>query len=265
MMDVPLAASDHGWGFHSRAVTDEAPSENMSSSADVPVDEDAAGDGGWSIPKLQARYGSDSGILWSKRKKKEKRNKKSKLKNSLFGAVWIYCQLWLCITSLQHPRTLKWDKACGRFQITAFDWWFSNFSSSKVTALRSCVAYCRPTRLLLGLSGHRFDCEIGHSKASAPQSSFLLCFVTTTVSILHIHSLIWVSALRSCLYISPNSAAALMATGKTVFKRCDQRRRRGEVFPSICLHVEFDPSFVKWLSWVLGYVWWIKQLRNLSW
>lgn len=46
MMDVPLAASDHGWGFHSRAVTDEAPSENMSSSADVPVDEDAAGDGG---------------------------------------------------------------------------------------------------------------------------------------------------------------------------------------------------------------------------
>lgn len=46
MMDVALAASDHGWGFHSRAVTDEALSENMSSSADVLADKDAAGNGG---------------------------------------------------------------------------------------------------------------------------------------------------------------------------------------------------------------------------
>lgn len=51
------------------------------------------------------------------------------------------------------------------------------------------------------LSGHRFDCEIGHSKPSAPQSSFLLCFVTTTVSILHTQSPIAASAPRSCLYI----------------------------------------------------------------
>lgn len=45
-MDVVLAANEHGWGFHSRAVTDEALSENMSSSADVPADKGAAGDGG---------------------------------------------------------------------------------------------------------------------------------------------------------------------------------------------------------------------------
>lgn len=45
MMDVVLAASNHGWGFHSRAVTDEALSENMSSPADAPADKDAAGDG----------------------------------------------------------------------------------------------------------------------------------------------------------------------------------------------------------------------------
>lgn len=46
MTDVALAASEHGWGFHSRAVTDEALSENMSSPADVPADKDAAWDRG---------------------------------------------------------------------------------------------------------------------------------------------------------------------------------------------------------------------------
>lgn len=63
MMDVALAASGHGWGFRSRAVTDEALSEHMSSSADVPADKDAAGDGGRSIPKLPVRYGSDSRVV----------------------------------------------------------------------------------------------------------------------------------------------------------------------------------------------------------
>lgn len=42
MMDVTLATSEHGWGFHSRAVTDEALSQSMSSSAD----KDAAWDRG---------------------------------------------------------------------------------------------------------------------------------------------------------------------------------------------------------------------------
>lgn len=42
MMDVTLAASEHGWGFHSRAVTDEALSHDMSSSTDKPADKDAA-------------------------------------------------------------------------------------------------------------------------------------------------------------------------------------------------------------------------------
>lgn len=60
-----LAASDHGWGFHSRAVTDEALSENMSSPADAPADKDGMqlGMDADQFPKLPARYGSDSGIL----------------------------------------------------------------------------------------------------------------------------------------------------------------------------------------------------------
>lgn len=81
---------------------------------------------------------------------------------------------------------------------------FKTFAAAKFLVRRSCCT-CVGQRglihLLLGISGHHFDCEIGHSKPSAPQSSFLLCFVTTTVSISHIQSLIWVSALRSCLYI----------------------------------------------------------------
>lgn len=59
-------------GFHSRAVTDEALSQNMSSSADAPADKDAAWDGGWSIPRMPARYGSDSGFLWSLKQKTNK-------------------------------------------------------------------------------------------------------------------------------------------------------------------------------------------------
>lgn len=44
MIDITLAASKHGWGFHSSAVIDKALSENVSSSADLPVDKDAAWD-----------------------------------------------------------------------------------------------------------------------------------------------------------------------------------------------------------------------------
>lgn len=44
----------------------------MSSSADLPVDKDAAWDWDWSIPKLPARRGSDSGTLVCEVKKKKK-------------------------------------------------------------------------------------------------------------------------------------------------------------------------------------------------
>lgn len=83
---------------------------------------------------------------------------------------------------------------------------FKTFTAAKLQSYNSCCT-CVVQRglihLLLGVCGHHFDCETGHSKPSAPQNSFLLCFVTTTVSILHIQSLIWVSALKSCLYIPP--------------------------------------------------------------
>lgn len=46
VMDVTPATSEHGWGFHSRAVTDEALSQNMSSTADAPAAKDAAWDRG---------------------------------------------------------------------------------------------------------------------------------------------------------------------------------------------------------------------------
>lgn len=45
MIDIILAVSKHhGWGFHSSAVIDKALSEKVSSSADLPVDKDAAWD-----------------------------------------------------------------------------------------------------------------------------------------------------------------------------------------------------------------------------
>lgn len=44
MIDITLAVSKHGWGFHSSTVIDKALSENVSSSADLPVDKDAAWD-----------------------------------------------------------------------------------------------------------------------------------------------------------------------------------------------------------------------------
>lgn len=69
MIDITLAVSKHGWGFHSSTVIDKALSENVSSSADLPVDKDAAWDWDWSIPKLPTRHGSDSSTLFCEVKK----------------------------------------------------------------------------------------------------------------------------------------------------------------------------------------------------
>lgn len=52
-------------------VIDKALSGNVSSSADLPVDKDAAWDWDWSIPKLPARHGSDSGTWFCEAKKKK--------------------------------------------------------------------------------------------------------------------------------------------------------------------------------------------------
>lgn len=69
MIDTTLAVSKHGWGFHSSAVIDKALSENVSTSADLPVDKDAAWDWDWSIPKLPTRRGYDSSTLFCQVKK----------------------------------------------------------------------------------------------------------------------------------------------------------------------------------------------------
>lgn len=69
MIDITLAVSKHGWGFHSSTVIDKALSENVSSSADLPVDKDAAWDWDWSIPKLPTRHGYDGGTLFREVKK----------------------------------------------------------------------------------------------------------------------------------------------------------------------------------------------------
>lgn len=108
---------------------------------------------------------------------------------------------WACSIP-GHKRELK--RAAG-FQITALARCFLKLlhQQSWRAALAWHTCGLRQTRLLLGSSGHRSDCEIGHSKPSAPQSGFLLCFVTTTVSILRTQSPIAASALRSCLYIPP--------------------------------------------------------------
>ncbi|MEQ2177582.1 hypothetical protein GOODEAATRI_005015 [Goodea atripinnis] len=44
MIDTTLAASEHGWGFHSSGVIDKTLSENVSASADLPVDRDTVWD-----------------------------------------------------------------------------------------------------------------------------------------------------------------------------------------------------------------------------
>lgn len=76
-----------------------------------------------------------------------------------------------------------------------------------------CLMYANSTRLILParLRPLYFESEIRYSKHSPLQSSFLLCFVTTIVSISRFQSLISVSALSSCLYMSPNRVEALMA------------------------------------------------------
>lgn len=38
MIDTTLAVSEYGWGFHSSGVIDKTLSENVSASADLPVD-----------------------------------------------------------------------------------------------------------------------------------------------------------------------------------------------------------------------------------
>lgn len=76
-----------------------------------------------------------------------------------------------------------------------------------------CLMYAKSARLILParLRPLYFESEIRYSKHSPLQSSFLLCFVTTIVSISRFQSLISVSALSSCLYMSPNRVEALMA------------------------------------------------------
>lgn len=93
---------------------------------------------------------------------------------------------------------------------------------TQCTCLVLLFTYTNSSRLLLELFGHYFDCEIRYSKHFPLQSSFLLCFVTTIVSISYFQSLIHVSALSSCLYMSPNRVEALMAAMKTGWEHYDQ-------------------------------------------
>lgn len=107
-----------------------------------------------------------------------------------------------------------------------------------------CSMYTNSTRLILQLVlGHYSESEIRYSKHFPLQSSFLLCFVATIVSISYFQSLISVSALSSCLYMSPNRVEALMAGLKTVgsiMTKCEEGKSISidlgahEIWPVIC-------------------------------
>ncbi len=239
-------------GFHSSTVIDKALSENVSSSADLPVDEDAAWDWDWSIPKLPRRHGSDSGTLFCEGKKKK------------VVFTWIYCQLFICITSLLHLKIQREKRAANFRFVSRVYLWFQNFNSRVLTFPRfcldmltevaygahvwmCCLVYTNSTCLILQLIlGHYSESEIRYSKHFPLQSSFLLCFVATIVSISYFQSLISVSALSSCLYMSPNRVEALMTGLKTVGNVMTKYEEE-KLFLLIWLHVKFDLSFVKML------------------
>lgn len=111
-----------------------------------------------------------------------------------------------------------------------------------------CLMYTNSTHLILQhVFDHYFESEIRYSKHFPLQSSFLLCFVTTIVSISYFQSLISVSALCSCLYMSPNRVEALMAGLKTAGSIMPKSKEE-KVFLLIWLHMKFDLRFVKLLS-----------------
>lgn len=152
---------------------------------------------------------------------------------------------------------------CSNFQIETkknhISLWFQNFNSGGLAFphfcldMRSevahsahvwfcCLMYSNSTCLILELElvfGHYFESDIRYSKHFPLQSSFLLCFVTTIVSISYFQSLISVSALSSCLYMSPNRVEALMVGLKTVGNIMTKSKEE-KIFLLIWLHMKFD-------------------------
>lgn len=158
----------------------------------------------------------------------------------------MYCQPF-CV---QHPRIQGYKKT-QTATVPDIPWAFKTLKADvdllfghSLTWHRFCRPVCTdstpPTVIL------NFWSEIQYSKHFPLQSSLLLCFVATIVSISYFQSLVSMSALSSCLYVLSNRVEALMACWKIVWNITKKNlgRKEENIFIDL-MYVKFDLWFEK--------------------